>query len=64
MTEVKYIVQVKLSVIRQIEFIDDVGLELQEIRKCSDAIAMLEFGKHDELEVVSYEIKTALTDTP
>ncbi len=56
MAEVKYVCQVKLTIIRQVEFVDEAGLQEAFVKENAESVAQVEWGRDfDEVELLGYE---------
>jgi hypothetical protein len=55
MAEVRYVVQVKMIHLRQVEFTDVSGLRPEFVKENAESVAVVEFGDCDEFEVMDYE---------
>ena len=62
MKEVQYIVQIKTSVIRQVEFIDMPNLSAAEIEEYAKGLAHMEVGDFDESEILLVETHPTMQD--
>jgi len=62
MKEVQYVVQIKTSVIRQVEFIDMPNLSAAEIEEYAKGLAHMEVGDFDESEILLVETHQTMQD--
>lgn len=60
MKEVQYVVQIKTSVIRQVEFVDMPNLSAAEIEEYAKGLAAMEVGHFDESEILLVETHPTL----
>lgn len=56
-----YVCQVKLSIIRQVEFSSDECEDGVDVARLATSLAQREYGIHDEVELLDYTIRPIIT---